>query len=62
MLHVIVNVDGRATDITLVKAVGFGLDERAVEAVKKWRFKPALDADGRPVAVQVPIQITFRTR
>lgn len=36
-----------------------GLDEKAIEAVKRWKFKPAMK-DGKPVAVAVNIQIVFR--
>jgi TonB family protein len=36
------------------------LDEKAIEAVKKWRFNPARDADGHPVAIAVPMDVTFR--
>jgi TonB family protein len=36
-----------------------GLDEKAIEAVRKWRFKPAMK-DGKPVNVKMPIEITLR--
>jgi TonB family protein len=36
-----------------------GLDDKALEAVRTWRFEPALK-DGRPVAVQVNIEVNFR--
>jgi protein TonB len=44
----------------VVKGPGLGLEEKAVEAVKQWRFKPALGPSGKPVAVVVPIEVTFR--
>jgi len=53
------DVDGMAKDIKVVKSLGYGLDEKAVEAVRKWRFEPA-EKDGRPVAVQVNIEVSFR--
>ena len=61
MLSIVVNTDGKAEDIKVVKSLGMGLDEKAVEAVRKWRFKPAMK-DGTPVAAKVPIQVTFRLR
>ncbi len=60
VLQVIVTPEGRATNITLVKGPGLGLDEKAIEAVRNWRFKPAPGPDGRPVPVQVLIEVTFR--
>jgi len=43
-----------------VKGVGFGLDEKAVEAVRTWRFKPALGPNGTAVATITPITVMFR--
>lgn len=60
VLRVVVDTNGRATDIQIVKRVGLGLDEQAVEAVRKWSFKPALDKNGRPVRVMAVIEVTFR--
>jgi TonB family protein len=60
ILHVVIDADGRATQIRVFKSLGSGLDEEAIEAVKGWRFKPATDADGRPVPVFTPLVLTFR--
>lgn len=60
LLSVIVQRDGRATHVQVIKAVGYGLDEVAVDAVKTWRFKPALGPKGQAVAVVIPIELTFR--
>ena len=35
-----------------------GLDENAIEAVKQWRFEPAMK-DGKPVAVEINVEVTF---
>jgi len=59
ILFVTVTAEGRVTNVQVVKSLGMGLDEKAIEAVRKWRFKPALK-DGKPVDVQLPIEITFR--
>jgi protein TonB len=52
--------DGRVTDIHVAKGLGFGLDEKAVQAVRSWRLKPALGPDGRPAAVRQLIELTFQ--
>src|SRR4029077_14915927 len=50
----IVGVVGKAHNIQIVKALGQGLDEQAVNAIQSWRFQPAVGPDGEPVAVVVP--------
>jgi TonB family protein len=60
VLEVVVNADGQIGQITVLKGAGLGLDESAIKAVKKWKLKPALGPDGHPVAVLVPIEVTFR--
>jgi periplasmic protein TonB len=60
VLQAIITADGRAIDIQVVKGPGLGLEEKAVEAVKQWRFKPAIGPGGKPVPVVVPIEVTFR--
>ncbi len=60
VLQVVITPDGRAANITVVKGPGMGLEEKAVEAVRTWRFKPALGPGGKPVAVLVPVEVTFR--
>jgi periplasmic protein TonB len=55
----IITPDGRATDIQVVKGLGLGLDEKAIEAVRTWRFRPALGPNGRPAAVRQIIEVTF---
>ena len=59
MLWLIVDDQGRPRDIRVVRGLGFGLDARAVEAVKQWRFQPAMK-DGRPVNVQISVEVGFR--
>jgi len=58
--EVVVTADGRATQIEVVKGPGLGLEEKAVDAVKQWRFKPALGPNGKPVATLVTIEVNFR--
>jgi len=59
-LQVVIQPDGRATNIQIVKGLGYGLDELAVDAVRSWRFKPATGPDGEPVATLTPIEIEYR--
>jgi periplasmic protein TonB len=59
MLAVIVTVDGQAKDIHVVKSLGMGLDEKAMEAVEKWKFKPGMKG-GQPVNVRATIEVNFR--
>lgn len=60
VLMVVITADGRGTDIRVAKGIGMGLDEKAIEAVRGWRFKPAMGPNGRPVAVQMPVEVVFR--
>jgi protein TonB len=58
-LLAVITADGRATDIKVAKGLGLGLDEKAVEAVRNWRFKPALGPDGKATSVRQLIEVTF---
>ncbi len=59
ILSAIIGSDGRPRDLRVARSLGMGLDEKAMEAVNKWRFAPAMK-DGYPVAVQVNIEVIFR--
>lgn len=59
VLWAIIAPDGHPRDIRVQRTVGMGLDEKAVEAVRNWRFEPAMK-DGHPVAVQINIEVSFR--
>jgi len=59
-LRLIVTAEGRAANISVVKGLGLGLDEKALEAVQIWQFKPALGPNGKPVPVWVTVEVTFR--
>jgi TonB family protein len=59
VLWVVIGPDGRVRDLRVARTLGLGLDEKAMEAVKTWKFEPAMK-DGKPVAVQINIEITFR--
>lgn len=59
MLALVVDAQGHAHDIRVMRSLGMGLDEKAIEAVRKWRFQPGTK-DGQAVAVQVNIEVNFR--
>jgi TonB family protein len=58
VLYVEVGADGRTHNIRIQRALGLGLDEKAIEAVRQWQFEPARK-DGQPVRVGVNIEINF---
>lgn len=58
-ISLIVGTDGLAHDINVVRSLGMGLDEKAVEAVQKWRFQPGTK-DGQPVRVRAIIEVNFK--
>lgn len=58
VLWLVVDSTGHPRDIRVARGLGFGLDAKAVEAVKQWRFRPALK-DGGPVDVQISVEVEF---
>jgi len=56
----VVDVDaiGRAVNVRVARSLGLGLDEKAVEAVSRWRFRPGMRA-GKPVTVSATIEVNF---
>jgi TonB family protein len=59
VLFVVVDEKGNPRDLKVIRPLGLGLDQKAIEAVEKWRFKPGMK-DGRAVAVQATIEVNFR--
>ena len=60
LMDVGVTPEGRATDVIVIKSPGDELGEKAIEAVKSWKFRTAKDATGNPVAVRVQVEVTFQ--
>jgi TonB family protein len=59
LVSLIVDTHGRPQEIKVVRPLGMGLDEKAVEAAGKYRFKPAMK-NGEPVPVTVIVEVNFR--
>jgi periplasmic protein TonB len=58
LLSLVVGADGRPRDMRVVRPLGMGLDEKALEAVKQWRFEPA-KRDGVAVPVYISVEVNF---
>jgi protein TonB len=59
VLQIVVDEHGNPQQMQVTRALGMGLDQKAMEAVSKWRFKPGLK-DGKPVPVIATIEVNFR--
>jgi len=59
IVNFIVDTAGHPQNVHILRGVGMGLDEKAVEAVKQYRFKPAMES-GTPVPVQLNIEVNFQ--
>ena len=60
-LAVIVRKDGSLEVLKVLRGLGLGLDENAIKALKKWRFRPGMK-DGVPVDVRLNVEVTFSLR
>ncbi len=58
-LEAVISKEGQVTTLSVSSSLGYGLDEKAQEAIRKWRFKPGLK-DGQPVPVRATIEVQFR--
>ena len=59
LLSVIVDTQGNPRDIRVIRKLGMGLDEKAVEAVQKWKFRPAMKG-ATPVNVRATVEVNFK--
>ena len=59
MVGLIVGADGLPKNVHIVRGVGMGLDEKAVDAVRQYKFKPAME-NGKPVAVELQVEVNFQ--
>ena len=60
LLQVLVGADGRAEQIRVMRGLGMGLDDRAVQIVQGWRFAPARGASKHPIASWVTVEAVYR--
>jgi len=58
VLGLIVDSSGRPTNIHVVSSLGMGLDEKAIESVRNWKFEPG-QKDGHNVAVEIAVEVDF---
>jgi periplasmic protein TonB len=59
VLRLVVDSSGRPRDLKVIRSLGLGLDEKAIEAVEKWKFRPGYK-DGKPVPVEATVEVNFR--
>jgi len=59
ILRFVVTSKGEVTDIRVTNSVGSGLDEKAMEAVRSWKFRPATK-DGQPVSARIAVEVDFK--
>ena len=59
VLGLVVGPDGRPRDVHVARSLGMGLDEKAIAAVRTWKFEPAMK-DGHAVAVAMNVEVSFR--
>ena len=60
IIGLIVDAQGRPEDVHVVRALGMGLDQKAMEAVRKYKFKPAMLNGKTPVPVYINVEVNFR--
>ncbi|QNI35377.1 energy transducer TonB [Edaphobacter albus] len=59
LVNLWVDTNGLPSHVRVIRGVGMGLDEKAVEAVKQYRFKPAME-NGKPVLVELNVEVNFQ--
>jgi len=59
IVQAIIDKGGNVTNVKVLKGLGMGLDQAAVDAIKKWKFEPAT-LNGKPVAVYYNLTVNFR--
>jgi len=60
LISVIVDAQGKPENARVIRSLGYGLDEKAIEAVNKYKFKPAMKEGKTPVPVMITVEVNFR--
>lgn|ERR1017187_4663939 len=58
IVSLVVDEKGNPTNLHVVSGLGMGLDEKAIEAIKTWKYKPAF-RDGKPIAAKLFVKVSF---
>jgi protein TonB len=59
LVNLWVDTNGNPSHVHVIRGVGMGLDEKAMEAVRQYRFKPAME-NGKPVLVELNVEVNFQ--
>ena len=59
LVTLLVNQKGEPKDLQVERSLGYGLDEKALQAVSQYEFEPAM-RDGRPIAQKIAVEVNFR--
>jgi TonB family protein len=59
LVRAVIDAGGHVQDVAVAQGLGLGLDERAIAAVEKWKFRAGM-RNGKPVATAALIQLSFR--
>jgi len=60
LISLIVDAQGNPQNPRVIRTLGMGLDEKALEAVRQYKFRPAMKDGRTPVPVQITIEVNFR--
>jgi protein TonB len=59
LVYLQVDTQGRPTNVKVLRGIGLGLDQKAMEAVRQYKFKPAME-NGKPVVVEMNVEVNFQ--
>ncbi len=60
LVGLIVDAQGNPQNVHVIRSLGMGLDEKAIEAVRKYKFRPAMKDGRTPVPVPISVEVNFR--